>query len=176
MTKDFRKAGVIYIDPPPANVSMENIQNFAEEVGKVFDIQNASQVTELISDFGGVIHFLGWEQLVDGTIYVHGKGDFDICLSTTHSPTIRDRFTIAHEFGHYVLHSRLGERPIMAARNASGRTEWEANWFAAALLMPSERFRKAWAPDRIGDVASYFGVSYSAAKVRAKALGLLTED
>ena len=53
------------------------------------------------------------------------------------------------------------------------RCEWEANWFAAAFLMPSKPFCDAWKTMSLNDVARHFLVSTSAAENRAKALNLL---
>ena len=168
------RENIEYHSPVPVGVGMAGIQRYAEEVGRILDVQDATGISDVAAALGGKIHFRGWDQIEDGTIYVHGKADFDICLPTFHSPTIRDRFTIAHEIAHYVLHAGYGKKPIVAMRSSSGRTEWEANWFAAALLMPHERFSSVW--DALeGDaekVASYFGVSNSAAEIRAKVLGL----
>ncbi|MGZ0175141.1 MAG: ImmA/IrrE family metallo-endopeptidase, partial [Planctomycetales bacterium] len=106
-----------------------------------------------------------------GSIFVHGTEDFDICLPTYTSP-LRDRFTIAHELGHYFLHSDQGEIPIVAFRNGSTRIEWEANWFAASLLMPKAEFRQAASRDlSVAALAARFGVSQEAARVRKEALG-----
>lgn len=53
----------------------------------------------------------------------------------------RDRFTVAHELGHYVLHT---PSKIMLAKLESGITvpsymdpEWQADVFAGELLMPA---------------------------------------
>jgi len=61
-------------------------------------------------------------------------------------------------------------------RYGSDRTEWEANWFAAALLMPEEQFRSdiSTANGNIATVAKNYGVSLIAAKIRAEALGIAT--
>lgn len=54
----------------------------------------------------------------------------------------RRRFTLAHEFAHYVLHSNSGEREFIDMSDAMYRTEAsnefeiEANHFAACILMP----------------------------------------
>ena len=80
----------------------------------------------------------------------------------------RDRFTLAHEVGHYILHNtksvqlaRLGEeRKIEAYRDP----EWQANTFAAELLMPITLIDT----DDINVIAEEFGVSKSAANVRIK--------
>ena len=106
------------------------------------------------------------------TIYVHRKNDFDIVLPDYSTPR-RDRFTIAHELGHFFLHSWMGERPLKAARNGSDRAEWEANWFAAGLLMPKAQFKSAHGEKRsLSWLADRFDVSEHAAKIRCSVLGL----
>lgn len=60
----------------------------------------------------------------------------------------RIRFTVAHELGHYILHSNeqpffLDKSPKVMYRNSASTTgeflkEREANSFAASLLMPSK--------------------------------------
>lgn len=78
----------------------------------------------------------------------------------------RARMTIAHEVGHLLLHCR---RPI--TMNKSARydrhtdPEWQADLFAAALLMPKEAFKKMKSVD---EAMRTFGVSRSAAITRAK--------
>lgn len=60
-------------------------------------------------------------------------------------PEVRQRFTIAHELGHFLLHEGLGEHADRDYRinfrdssssEASNVLEIEANFFAANLLMP----------------------------------------
>jgi len=66
---------------------------------------------------------------------------------------VRQRFTIAHEIGHYLLHrfehdvffNKTGSKKLY--RNEDSTTgkdqmEIEANAFAAALLMPEARVKK----------------------------------
>ena len=58
----------------------------------------------------------------------------------------RQRFTLAHELGHYVLE----HNPVFTDADSHsfeaprGINESEANYFAAALLMPDEWVRKDW--------------------------------
>lgn len=81
----------------------------------------------------------------------------------------RDRFTIAHEIGHYFMHgqdnvrlARLGElKTVQAYRDP----EWQANTFAAELLMPIYLIDKE---DSCFEIAEKFGVSLSAAEIRLK--------
>lgn len=88
----------------------------------------------------------------DGVL-VYQEGDWVILCNSDNGNTpgsTRERFTIAHELGHYHIpeHRRL----LMAGRTPHGSCvgvfdgaanvqELEADTFAANLLMPSERFR-----------------------------------
>ena len=56
-------------------------------------------------------------------------------------PYVRQRFTAAHEIGHYVLHrDRIGDRVednyLLRAEGMSNAMEVEANKFAADMLIP----------------------------------------
>lgn len=95
----------------------------------------------------------------------------------------RRAYTIAHEFGHYILHRDLIDRDksydggvfcsedSILRRNGSG-IEQEADEFAANLLMPLNDFRKQIPAkavpnfDDLGKVAERYGVSLTAAILR----------
>jgi hypothetical protein len=91
----------------------------------------------------------------------------------------RALFTLGHEAGHAVLHPRelvsLRELPQALLRGGRGDhqryfdTEWQANAFSAALLMPAAplalRVRSGESLTVVG-VAAEFGVSYPAAQRR----------
>jgi Zn-dependent peptidase ImmA (M78 family) len=115
-----------------------------------------------------------------GSLVIRGERDYTIFLSPYTTP-LRDNFTIAHELGHYVLHffpqKEVAELPMSFTRYGASPIEWQANRFAAALLMPEQRFREKFA-DVSGDLyllAGYFGVSRPAVEVRAKSLNLMAE-
>lgn len=59
---------------------------------------------------------------------------------------LRQRFTIAHELGHFILHSRPGEAKVLFRDDRSSEgtriPEIQANAFAAALLMPEPLVRE----------------------------------
>lgn len=89
----------------------------------------------------------------------------------------RRRFTIAHEFGHFLLHRKKYPNGIHSSEaDVDGRTklevEREANEFAAWLLMPLDDFRKQITPrdkpdfDAIGICADRYEVSLVAAVLR----------
>jgi len=89
----------------------------------------------------------------------------------------RRRFTVAHEFGHYLLHRKKYPNGIHSSEaDVDGRTklqvEREANEFASWLLMPLDDFRKQISPtdrpdfDSIGKCATRYEVSLVAAVLR----------
>jgi Zn-dependent peptidase ImmA (M78 family) len=105
----------------------------------------------------------------DISLTVNGPHDFDITMISAGME--RERFSIAHELGHYVLHSLFGQKKIRAARYGSDPIEWEANWFAAAFLMPEELFlRKISEYSNKEIVASFFGVTVPAIDVRIRSI------
>ncbi len=85
---------------------------------------------------------------VSGLIQNLGDDEFKIVVNAKHSDT-RQRFTIAHELAHFVLHRfMMGDGNVddcayrsdgSIKNNKIGpREETEANKFAANLLMPAE--------------------------------------
>jgi hypothetical protein len=98
------------------------------------------------------------------------------------TPTLRHRFTIAHELGHWICHARGNdEAPAFCRSRDVGRDtdrdlEREANVFGAELLIPEAAVRAAWAalPDAT-EVAARFGVSSLAAQWRLYSFGLASK-
>jgi Zn-dependent peptidase ImmA (M78 family) len=99
----------------------------------------------------------------------------------------RQRFTMAHELGHYLFHNNLGSevfidkdfivkyRSKQTYSDLETRQEKEANIFAAALLMPKEMLKAQFANEKyhglsetdfIGAVAKIFDVSIQAMTYR----------
>jgi Zn-dependent peptidase ImmA (M78 family) len=118
--------------------------------------------------------------------YQKEQGREVIGVNSLHAP-VRQRFTIAHELGHAVLHGREGLHLDQAFklrfRNATSSLavdseEMDANAFAAELLMPANEVI-----DRLSDgldvnddqavrtLARHFGVSQQAMTYRVVNLG-----
>lgn len=86
------------------------------------------------------------EESISGFIQMEKEGTTVIGINSAHSPT-RQRFTLAHELGHYFLHPSAETRVdighgVRFRDESSGEgvdpAEVEANLFAAELLMPTE--------------------------------------
>lgn len=93
-------------------------------------------------------------------------------------PSCRQRFTAAHELGHFVLHKdSVGERNednyLLRSETMSNHQEVEANKFAAALLMPMSLIEAEMEAGNttVSGLANTFGVSPTAMSIR---LGLPT--
>jgi hypothetical protein len=91
----------------------------------------------------------------------------------------RQRFTLAHEVGHWICHVAHKEtaapvycRAADVEPGADRMLEREANIFAAELLMPPTAVRTAW-PGDVDSAAERFGVSGPAMHWRAYSFGLV---
>jgi Zn-dependent peptidase ImmA (M78 family) len=89
----------------------------------------------------------------------------------------RQRFTVAHEFGHYMVHRELQNEfaclddEISTGERSKRDIEAEADQFASTLLMPYDDFRRQVngqpiSFDLIGHCADRYGVSLTAAALR----------
>jgi hypothetical protein len=78
-----------------------------------------------------------------------GKTGWGIVYNNALASPGRINFTLAHEFGHYLLHRlaypdgiRCGEQDVVRWDSDYGQIEHQANRFAANLLMPLDDFRR----------------------------------
>ena len=176
----------------PLKVSQKSIFDFAEQAYKRcqelnIDTSNTLDLYKLVREtLGGKILVVGlnlwWDIVVEdsykATIFIRDKEDFDIILPDYTTP-ITDTFKVAHEVGHYLLHSedfKKGEK-LKAFFSASDsdsseqkRVEWEANCFALGFIMPTYLLKKLEKKDKeiTGDYLSiYFGVPDEAGDWRA---------
>lgn len=172
-----------YTDAKQCMLTKQQIFRIAEGLAAQLEFEPGDDIVAVVERLGGRVS-VETTLLLDpertGSLYVNAIDDFEIIVPS-HTSSARDRFTIAHELGHYFLHyvrpSQRGElenERVVALRKGSNRIEWEANWFAAAFLMPAERF--AAAMEQHGNshaaVARQFDVSERAVEVRAQDLGL----
>ena len=117
----------------------------------------------------------------DGALYrapAHKRG-WGIIYNRAVRSRGRINFTLAHEFGHYLLHRQdhpdgieCSQEDMLRWDSDYGRIEQQANTFAATLLMPLDDFRRQIEPqvrpslDEIGECAERYGVSLTAAALR----------
>jgi hypothetical protein len=117
----------------------------------------------------------------DGALYraPAGKKGWGIFYNSAIASQGRINFTLAHEFGHYLIHReaypkgiRCGEQDVVRWDSAYGRIEQQANVFSVGLLMPLDDFRRQIPEgdrvdlDMISHCASRYRVSLIAAVLR----------
>lgn len=143
------------------------------------------------------VHFDTLEDKVSGVLVVKGA-ERNVLINATHHSN-RQRFSLAHELGHLVLHDSEGDRLFIdtnmrvyqrvgAATNEAysqpdsttkPHEEREANQFASALLMPSALVQREAVNLDLSEetdvayLARTFGVSDQAMTIRLQQLGLL---
>lgn len=104
------------------------------------------------------------------------NGGFVIRINR-HDPIKRQRFTVAHELAHFLLHrEQIGsgiKDDVLYRSSLSDRREHQANRLAADILMPEALLTEAYeaAEEKgVGDVPLYlsdlFGVSESAMRIK----------
>lgn len=116
----------------------------------------------------------------DGMLAANAKrSKWMILYNSAVSSEGRKRFTVAHEFGHYLLHRHqqdefaCGASDIETSGEGKGSKdiEKEADDFATTLLMPLDDFRRQvdgeeMGFDLLGHCADRYGVSLTAAALR----------
>lgn len=164
------------------------INDLAQQVIKAYNITiPITDIDKIVSRMGGSIEVKkNFDDLCDGTITKEGDGSFRIVISP-HQTAQRRLFTIAHELGHLFLHMGFRtnaelwqtQHQEVYRRFGSSEQEYQANEFAASLLMPREEYREFLNENAVNNrinidtVAEYFHVSQSAATNRGRFLGYL---
>lgn len=163
---------------------MVNYQKALAESKKILSIFGIDSppipLTDVVSSYGLNIVYADFSSITKGN-EIAGFMDFENkkIVVNKDDPPNRQRFTIAHELGHYLLHQDyvkdeskyavLLRRPL-EDKNYSTE-EKEANCFAASLLVPDELLRKYKSiPNSI--IASLFAVSEDVIKFRKMNLNL----
>lgn len=114
---------------------------------------------------------------ISGEIRPAPEGEGFIIRINRHDPLKRQRFTVAHELAHFLLHrDQIGtgiEDDVLYRSTLSDKREQQANRLAADILMPESLLAEAKdaAEEKgVGDVAMYladlFAVSEAAMRIK----------
>lgn len=128
------------------NYDVKSIIQYGEQISKKYQNELYSMddlmLVDFVKKFGGNVHFIGIDLMNKteyGSVVINNKNDFDIFLPDYAGIESR-RLTVAHELGHYLIHSDGGKKQLKAARHGTDRCEMEANLFAMSLLVPKKAF------------------------------------
>lgn len=136
-------------------------------------------IDDMARRMGANVHYL---PTLDGGDDISGRFDIlngtPICSVRSTDPRVRQRFTLAHELGHYVLNHGGGFRDNAASFNLHNydQREVDANKFAAEILMPKLAVNyviENMGTNSVADLAQLFGVSQQAMTFRLKNLSWL---
>jgi Zn-dependent peptidase ImmA (M78 family) len=147
-------------------------------------------IEEIIRSLGILLFKQDFRTDLSGAAFIRGAQRIISVNTNKREPIYRQRFTMAHELGHILLHDdqemSVDVKPITLLRNneSSSGTSWrevEANMFAANLLMPESSIRLEY--DRLNSflidediilerLAKTFGVSNHAMSIRLSTLNL----
>lgn len=107
------------------------------------------------------------------------RGEIVTALVNMRHGRLRQRFSLAHEIGHWVLERLPGTKelaPVAARGRRYDSLERVCDYFAACLLMPRPWVRdRVQRGDTIGDLARAFEVSAPAMSARLRELDIVTQ-
>lgn len=111
---------------------------------------------------------------------VNGTNVFIIALAIGSKPIERLRLDMAHELGHILMHT-WGEDNEDVSREEFNAREWQANYFASALLLPKETFTRSVSAyptnvDYYKSLKKKWKVSMQAMMYRARQLDIITDN
>ncbi len=163
----------------------EELEGLAEDLATEFWMDGRVEPSAIASECGLTFSYGHYDDYFDGLLERRGPR-FHVYInldSNKSADAPRARFSFAHELGHYFLdwHRNALERgaPAHGSRadfESGGEVEREADQFAASLLLPRERLKKAAArtvnAEEIKRLAFRFGTSLSATAIRCARLDL----
>ena len=171
------------INPSSKPISNEEIENLAAEVRTCWKIPEGP-VLNLINrvENNGII-CLGFD-LPETIDSVNVSIKFSECTYSLHPVIIynnnltyyRQRFTIAHEIGHIMLHSKWTEAEYKDNHTIA---EKQAHRFATALMMPANVFRSTVGKTTVNgalSIKNLWGMSIAAIGRRMWETGKLSDD
>jgi Zn-dependent peptidase ImmA (M78 family) len=167
-------------------------KKLAQALIKIHKLIAPVDVKFLVQQEGIVIREESLEDSVSGMLVIKDNQSV-IVVNINHHPN-RQRFTIAHELGHYFLHKNSAnvffDESLLFFRDEKSAQgikfqEIEANTFAAELLMPEQVMRERISQEPLdalddveqsafGRLATEFQVSCQALTIRLMRLGLIT--
>lgn len=163
---------------PPLLRSVDDIIRQADESGLYEDCK--LNIEKFINDLslseGNTIEirYVSLPKATSG-ILNQENGKWIMSINKNDNPK-RQRFTLAHELGHYILHKNKNdffEDSVFFRGEEKTSIEYAANQFAATLLMPKKKVRSLIlsGTKAVKDLAETFDVSIPAMKFRLTELG-----
>jgi Zn-dependent peptidase ImmA (M78 family) len=158
--------------------SMEDIERLSEKLREVWDLGLApiENLTALLESKGIRILLVEADAKFDACTYFTEGGKVPVIVVREGQPGDRQRFSTAHELGHYVIEVAAELSPELDPERAASR-------FAAAFLAPREaayrelgRSRRALSWKEMLILKDKYGLSIQAWVYRARDLGIISSS
>ena len=136
-------------------------------------------VLDAVEDLAGVpVCVQEFAEDVAGLYYRRGERPY-LFVNGAH-PVVRQRFTLAHEFGHYHMGHSPRVESTAGMRVSKDPQEVEANYFAGAFLAPRQALRN-WSErhpelpnlELAVRVGAFFAISTEASRIRLELAGVI---
>ncbi|EEO34012.2 hypothetical protein MBAG_02964 [Coprobacillus sp. D7] len=169
----------------------DKIEEIAAEIREMFELKETpTQIANILNKVGFKIFSLDMDDNLSGRIGIAKEfekmlGSRKILQINSKDNRGHQRFTMAHELGHYIFdyngHEEYANAYSLAEDDVNSPGEMRVNRFAAALLMPKNIFidkyiaRKTLGLDEVSickSLAEEFEVSETAVSKRIVELGL----
>jgi len=165
----------------PGNYPPSHAYRFGELIVERIGWHPNLDLHKIIESRGGTVHYVDYavfrrhRDVFLNSIYVRTMDDFDVILPA-YARWSENRFTLAHELGHYVLHAKKSPQSY-ARRNGDTPVERQADCFALGFLLPSSHFRLAFEKYKtVTDLSIAFQVPDFAIRARAYSLDIRLND
>lgn len=179
----------MYLNGSPRAVPIESIieKTFGLRIEYQYLTNNARELGRMIYD-NGITTYYNRDIMDYALMRVQGGTMLiEATLLEKEQAYGRLRFTLAHELAHYVIHKQIFSGTGIAAAlynndTDEDATEWQANYLAKAILMPTGQIKRCFyalrpvcrtKSDYVCKMAEVFEVSKQAMKIRLKELALL---
>lgn len=172
------KVNLCFVDDEYEELDSDRIEDSAVKLRSAWGmgIGPVSDLTAFAEANGIVIGKADLDQDVDGASDWRGERPF-VVLNSRIKSCVRQRFSLAHEIGHLVLH-RLADETDFERQEHHKLLEDQANLFAQAFLFPMRAYSRE-VPnlrfDYLVELKRRWKVSMQAIVMRGKTLGIVDE-
>lgn len=135
-----------------------------------------SNLTRLLENNGILVAQLSLDRTTQA--FSNWRGDLAYIVTEQGNSNSRHRFNLAHELGHLVMHTLVSDADHEDEELVKLKED-QANYFASAFIFPKSAFLQEFTScsmDALISLKKRWGISIAAIAVRARALGLISEN
>ncbi|PNA03555.1 MULTISPECIES: XRE family transcriptional regulator [unclassified Pseudomonas] len=186
---EFSQALLADINYPGANIyrspvddftelTLEDIESIALEARKFWKLGAGpiSNMTRLLESNGVFVAQLSMDRQTQA--FSNWRGNLAYIITERQNSNARHRFNLAHELGHLIMHTAVSDEDHEDDELVQMKED-QANFFAGAFLCPRQSILQEFTScslDALIHLKRRWGISIAALTVRARSLGLITEN